>query len=62
MSVAVIAAGNPVILKPFVQASVIGAKIAEMLAAAGLPPVVFSYLPSPVSSVGSYLLKCCELL
>jgi RHH-type transcriptional regulator, proline utilization regulon repressor / proline dehydrogenase / delta 1-pyrroline-5-carboxylate dehydrogenase len=57
MSVAAIAAGNPVILKPSAQASVIGAKIAEFLAAAGLPPGVFTYLPSPGSSVGSYLVQ-----
>jgi RHH-type transcriptional regulator, proline utilization regulon repressor / proline dehydrogenase / delta 1-pyrroline-5-carboxylate dehydrogenase len=57
MSVAAIAAGNPVILKPAEQSSVIGAKIAEILQAAGLPPGVFTYLPAQGSTVGAHLVK-----
>ena len=57
MSVAAIAAGNTVILKPAEQSSVIGAKIAEVLQAAGLPTGVFTYLPAKGSTVGSYLVK-----
>jgi RHH-type transcriptional regulator, proline utilization regulon repressor / proline dehydrogenase / delta 1-pyrroline-5-carboxylate dehydrogenase len=57
MSVAAIAAGNTVILKPAEQSSVIGAKIAEVLQAAGLPTGVFTYLPAKGSTVGSHLVK-----
>ncbi|AFY95997.1 L-glutamate gamma-semialdehyde dehydrogenase [Chamaesiphon minutus] len=57
MSVAAIAAGNTVILKPAEQSSVIGAKIAEILHAAGLPPGVFTYLPAKGSTVGAHLVK-----
>ncbi|WP_245894023.1 L-glutamate gamma-semialdehyde dehydrogenase [Chamaesiphon polymorphus] len=57
MSVAAIAAGNTVILKPAEQSSVIGAKIAEILHAAGLPPGVFAYLPAKGSTVGAHLVK-----
>ncbi len=57
MSVAAIAAGNTVILKPAEQSSVIGSKIAEVLQAAGLPIGVFTYLPAKGSTVGSHLVK-----
>lgn len=57
MSVAALAAGNTVILKPAEQSSVIGAKIAEVLQAAGLPAGVFTYLPAKGSTVGSHLVK-----
>ncbi len=57
MSVGAIAAGNTVILKPAEQSSVIGAKIAEVLQAVGLPQGVFTYLPAKGSTVGSHLVK-----
>jgi RHH-type proline utilization regulon transcriptional repressor/proline dehydrogenase/delta 1-pyrroline-5-carboxylate dehydrogenase len=57
MSVAAIAAGNTVILKPAEQSSVIGAKIAEVLQAAGLPTGVFNFLPAIGSTVGAHLVK-----
>jgi RHH-type transcriptional regulator, proline utilization regulon repressor / proline dehydrogenase / delta 1-pyrroline-5-carboxylate dehydrogenase len=57
MCVAAIAAGNTVILKPAEQSSVVGAKIAEILHAAGLPAGVFNYLPAKGSTVGAYLVK-----
>ncbi len=57
MSVAAIAAGNTVILKPAEQSSVVGAKIAEILHAAGLPAGVFNYLPAIGSTVGAHLVK-----
>lgn len=57
MSVAAIAAGNTVILKPAEQSSVVGAKIAEILQAAGLPAVVFTYLPAIGATVGAHLVK-----
>ncbi len=57
MSIAAIAAGNTVILKPAEQSSVIGAKIAEVLKAAGLPNGVFNYLPAIGSTVGAHLVK-----
>jgi RHH-type transcriptional regulator, proline utilization regulon repressor / proline dehydrogenase / delta 1-pyrroline-5-carboxylate dehydrogenase len=57
MSVAAIAAGNTVILKPAEQSSVVGAKIAEILQAAGLPAGVFNYLPAQGSTVGAHLVE-----
>ncbi|WP_310490042.1 L-glutamate gamma-semialdehyde dehydrogenase [Chamaesiphon sp. VAR_69_metabat_338] len=57
MSVAAIAAGNTVILKPAEQSSVVGAKIAEILQAAGLPAGVFNYLPAEGSTVGAHLVE-----
>jgi RHH-type transcriptional regulator, proline utilization regulon repressor / proline dehydrogenase / delta 1-pyrroline-5-carboxylate dehydrogenase len=57
MCVAAIAAGNTVILKPAEQSSVVGAKIAEILHAAGLPAGVFNYLPAKGSTVGAYLVE-----
>ena len=57
MSVAAIAAGNTVILKPAEQSSVIGAKIAEVLQAANLPAGVFNYLPGKGSQVGAHLVN-----
>jgi RHH-type transcriptional regulator, proline utilization regulon repressor / proline dehydrogenase / delta 1-pyrroline-5-carboxylate dehydrogenase len=57
MSVAAIAAGNTVVLKPAEQSSVVGAKIAEILQAAGLPAGVFNYLPGIGSTVGAHLVE-----
>jgi RHH-type proline utilization regulon transcriptional repressor/proline dehydrogenase/delta 1-pyrroline-5-carboxylate dehydrogenase len=57
MSVAAIAAGNTAILKPAEQSSVVGAKIAEIFQAAGLPAGVFTYLPAKGSTVGAHLVK-----
>jgi RHH-type transcriptional regulator, proline utilization regulon repressor / proline dehydrogenase / delta 1-pyrroline-5-carboxylate dehydrogenase len=57
MSVAAIAAGNTVVLKPAEQSSVVGAKIAEILQAAGLPAGVFNYLPAQGSTVGAHLVE-----
>lgn len=57
MSAAALAAGNTVILKPSEQASVVGAKIMEVLEAAGIPKGVFNYLCGRGSQVGSYLVK-----
>ncbi|MEE3719787.1 L-glutamate gamma-semialdehyde dehydrogenase [Tumidithrix elongata RA019] len=57
MSVAALAAGNTVILKPAEQSSVVGAKIAEVLQASGMPKGVFNYLPGIGSEVGAHLVK-----
>jgi RHH-type transcriptional regulator, proline utilization regulon repressor / proline dehydrogenase / delta 1-pyrroline-5-carboxylate dehydrogenase len=57
MCVAAIAAGNTVVLKPAEQSSVVGAKIAEILHAAGLPAGVFNYLPAKGATVGAHLVK-----
>jgi RHH-type transcriptional regulator, proline utilization regulon repressor / proline dehydrogenase / delta 1-pyrroline-5-carboxylate dehydrogenase len=57
MSVAAIAAGNTVVLKPAEQSAVVGAKIAEILHAAGLPAGVFNYLPGIGSTVGAHLVE-----
>ncbi|MFN7715760.1 MAG: L-glutamate gamma-semialdehyde dehydrogenase [Pseudanabaenaceae cyanobacterium] len=57
MSVAALAAGNTVILKPAEQSAIVGAKIMEVLQQAGLPPGVFNFLPGIGSEVGAYLVK-----
>ncbi len=57
MSVAAIVAGNTVVFKPAEQSSVVGAKIAEILQAAGLPAGVFNYLPGRGATVGAYLVE-----
>ncbi len=57
MTVAALVTGNTVILKPSEQSSVIGALIMRLLAEAGLPAGVLSYLPGTGEEVGAYLVK-----
>ncbi len=57
MVAASLVAGNCTILKPAETASVIAAKIAEILVAAGIPAGVFQLLPADGASVGSYLVN-----
>jgi RHH-type transcriptional regulator, proline utilization regulon repressor / proline dehydrogenase / delta 1-pyrroline-5-carboxylate dehydrogenase len=57
MVVASLVAGNCTILKPAETSSVIGAKLTEILVAAGIPVGVFQYLPGIGSEIGSYLVK-----
>ncbi len=57
MTVAALAAGNCVILKPAAPSAVIAAKLAEILVEAGIPTGVFQYLPGRGSIIGSYLVK-----
>lgn len=55
MVVAALVAGNCTLLKPAAPATVIAAKLTEILVAAGVPAGVFQYLPGPGSVIGSYL-------
>ncbi|MDY6806250.1 MAG: L-glutamate gamma-semialdehyde dehydrogenase [Cyanobacteriota bacterium] len=57
MTVASLVAGNCTLLKPAEVSSVIGAKIAEILVEAGMPPGVFQYVPCKGSSVGDFMVK-----
>lgn len=57
MTVASLVAGNCTLLKPAEAASVIGAKFAEILVAAGIPAGVFQYVPGKGSTVGAHMVK-----
>ncbi len=57
MVVASLVAGNCTLLKPAETSSIVGAKLAEILVAAGTPAGVFQYLPGIGSEIGSYLVK-----
>jgi RHH-type proline utilization regulon transcriptional repressor/proline dehydrogenase/delta 1-pyrroline-5-carboxylate dehydrogenase len=57
MTVASLVAGNCTLLKPAEVSSVIGAKIAEILVAAGMPPGVFQFVPGKGSTVGAHMVK-----
>jgi RHH-type proline utilization regulon transcriptional repressor/proline dehydrogenase/delta 1-pyrroline-5-carboxylate dehydrogenase len=57
MTVASLVAGNCTLLKPAEVTSVIGAKLAEILIEAGLPPGVFQYVPGKGSTVGDFMVK-----
>jgi RHH-type proline utilization regulon transcriptional repressor/proline dehydrogenase/delta 1-pyrroline-5-carboxylate dehydrogenase len=55
MTVAALAAGNPVILKPAEQTPGVAWRLAEALLAAGVPPGVFQLLPGRGEDVGARL-------
>lgn len=57
MTVAALVTGNCTLLKPAETASVIAAKLTEILVAVGIPPGVFQYIPGKGSQVGAYLVK-----
>jgi RHH-type transcriptional regulator, proline utilization regulon repressor / proline dehydrogenase / delta 1-pyrroline-5-carboxylate dehydrogenase len=57
MTVAALVTGNCTLLKPAATASVIAAKLAEILIAAGIPKGVFQYVPGKGSQVGNYLVE-----
>ncbi|MDX2243744.1 MAG: L-glutamate gamma-semialdehyde dehydrogenase [Leptolyngbyaceae cyanobacterium bins.302] len=57
MTVASLVAGNCTLLKPAEVSSVIGAKIAEILVAAGIPAGVFQFVPGKGSTVGAHMVK-----
>ncbi|OKH26395.1 L-glutamate gamma-semialdehyde dehydrogenase [Chroogloeocystis siderophila] len=57
MTVAALVAGNCTLLKPAETSSVIAAKIAEILVAAGIPKGVFQYVPGRGSQVGAYFVN-----
>ena len=55
MTAAALATGNTVIMKPSEQSSVVGAKLAEIFAAASFPQGVVNYLPGSGEVVGRAL-------
>jgi RHH-type proline utilization regulon transcriptional repressor/proline dehydrogenase/delta 1-pyrroline-5-carboxylate dehydrogenase len=55
MTTAALVTGNPVIMKPAEQSSVIGAKLMEIFQEVGLPPGVVSYLPGVGEEIGPTL-------
>jgi 1-pyrroline-5-carboxylate dehydrogenase len=55
MTSAAIVAGNTVVVKPSSLAPVIAARFVDLLADAGLPPGVVSFLPGPGAEVGDLL-------
>jgi len=57
MTVAALVTGNCALLKPAAPASVIAAKITEILLEAGIPKGVFQYVPGKGSTVGEYLVQ-----
>ncbi|MDJ0736952.1 MAG: L-glutamate gamma-semialdehyde dehydrogenase [Nostocaceae cyanobacterium] len=57
MTVAALVTGNCTLLKPAEPASVIAAKIAEILVDAGIPKGVFQYVPGKGSQVGAYMVN-----
>ncbi|MCK4720909.1 aldehyde dehydrogenase family protein, partial [bacterium] len=57
ITIAPVAAGNSVILKPASTAPVIAAKYFEICEECDIPKGVINYLPGPGSSVGNYLVK-----
>src|SRR5918994_2393667 len=57
MSSAAVVAGNTVVMKPSEFTSVIGAKVAEVFAEAGLPEGVLNFVPGYGSEVGDYLVQ-----
>jgi RHH-type proline utilization regulon transcriptional repressor/proline dehydrogenase/delta 1-pyrroline-5-carboxylate dehydrogenase len=57
MTVASLVAGNCTLLKPAEVSSIIGAKIAEILVAAGFPKGVFQFVPGKGSTVGAHMVK-----
>jgi RHH-type transcriptional regulator, proline utilization regulon repressor / proline dehydrogenase / delta 1-pyrroline-5-carboxylate dehydrogenase len=57
MTVAALVAGNCTLLKPAETASVIGAKLTEILVEAGIPAGVFQFVTGKGSQVGAYMVK-----
>jgi RHH-type proline utilization regulon transcriptional repressor/proline dehydrogenase/delta 1-pyrroline-5-carboxylate dehydrogenase len=55
MTTAALVTGNPVVMKPAEQSSVIGAKLMEVFQEVGLPPGVANYLPGVGEEVGPTL-------
>jgi RHH-type proline utilization regulon transcriptional repressor/proline dehydrogenase/delta 1-pyrroline-5-carboxylate dehydrogenase len=55
MTTAALVTGNPVIMKPAEQSSVIGANLIEVFQEVGLPPGVVQYLPGIGEEVGPVL-------
>ncbi len=55
MTAAALVTGNPAIMKPAEQSSVIGAKLMEVFQEVGLPPGVVAYLPGIGEEIGPVL-------
>ena len=51
-----LAAGNTVVFKPASDTPLLGAKLAEMVVEAGLPPGVFNFISGPGSTAGQELI------
>jgi len=57
MTTAAIVTGNPVVMKPAEQSSVVGAKLMEVLQEAGVPAGVVNYLPGVGEEMGPELVR-----
>ncbi|MGD2108652.1 MAG: proline dehydrogenase family protein [Phycisphaerae bacterium] len=57
MTSAALAAGNTVVMRPARQASVVAAKLVEILHDAGLPTGVLNFVPGPGTTVGAHLVE-----
>ncbi|ABW32479.1 delta-1-pyrroline-5-carboxylate dehydrogenase (plasmid) [Acaryochloris marina MBIC11017] len=57
MTVAALVTGNCTILKPAAPATVVAAKLTEILVEAGFPAGVYQYLPGPGAEIGPYLTR-----
>jgi RHH-type proline utilization regulon transcriptional repressor/proline dehydrogenase/delta 1-pyrroline-5-carboxylate dehydrogenase len=57
MTSAAVAAGNTVVMKPARQASVVAAKVVEILHDVGLPPGVVNFCPAAGPTIGPYLVE-----
>ncbi len=57
MTVAALATGNTVVMKPAEQSPIIAARLMEILAAVGLPPGVLNYLPGRGEVAGAALVE-----
>jgi RHH-type proline utilization regulon transcriptional repressor/proline dehydrogenase/delta 1-pyrroline-5-carboxylate dehydrogenase len=57
MIAAALVAGNTVVFKPSALAPVLGARLVDAFAAAGLPPGVLQFLPGPGSEIGDHVVE-----
>jgi RHH-type proline utilization regulon transcriptional repressor/proline dehydrogenase/delta 1-pyrroline-5-carboxylate dehydrogenase len=57
MTSAALAAGNTVVMKPARQASVVAAKLVEILSDVGIPPGVVNFVPGPGVTIGQHLVE-----
>lgn len=57
MTSAAVAAGNTVVMKPARQASVVAAKLVEIMHQAGFPPGVVNFLPGAGAVIGRHLVE-----
>jgi len=55
MTTAALVAGNPVVMKPAEQSSLVALRLHEILVAAGVPPAVLAFLPGRGEEVGPAL-------